>query len=125
MVVGRLVGVGEFDGPLLAGVWPGAGGSARPASSVTFIRSVPLAPSRMTRVPSGMSRTRGSMPATAGMSSARARIATCEDAPPAVVQKPTTLVGSRDTVSDGVRSSAIRIEPAGISACSRRWPVIS
>ncbi len=81
------------------------------SSSVTFIRSVPLAPSRMTRVPSAMSRTRGSIPATAGMSSARARIATCEEAPPAVVQKPTTLVGSSATVSDGVRSSATRIGP--------------
>jgi len=56
------------------------------SSSVTFIRSVPLAPSRITRVPSAMSSARGSIPATAGMSRDRARIETCDDAPPAWVQ---------------------------------------
>ena len=58
-----------------------------------------------------MSSTRGSMPATAGMSRDRARIETCDDAPPAWVQKPTTFVRSSEAVSDGVRSSAIEDRP--------------
>ena len=72
-----------------------------------------------------MSSARGSMPATAGMSRDRARIETCDDAPPAWVQKPTTFVRSSEAVSDGVRSSAMRIVPSGMSGFSRRCPVTS
>ena len=71
-------------------------------------------------MPSAISSARGSMPATAGMSRDRARIETCDDAPPAWVQKPTTFVRSSEAVSDGVRSSATRIVPSGMSVFSRR-----
>ena len=58
------------------------------------------------------------MPASAGMPSERARIATCEVAPPRVVQKPTTRVRSSAAVSDGVRSSAMRMVFGGYSGCA-------
>ena len=86
-------------------------------------RSCPLLPSSTTGLPFSSSRARGSMPATAGMSSARAMIATCEVAPPPTVQKPNTRSGSRLAVSEGLRSSAMRMLSAGISGSSCVWPV--
>jgi hypothetical protein len=56
---------------------------------------------------------RGSTPASTGRPSDRARIATCEVAPPRVVQKPSTRERSSAAVSDGVRSSAMWIEFGG------------
>jgi hypothetical protein len=52
----------------------------------------------------------------AGIPSERARMATWLVAPPVRVQKPSTLLGSSAAVSDGARSSAIRMEPAGTSS---------
>ena len=72
-----------------------------------FSRSVPLCRRASPRVPFGISSAAGSMPASAGMPSERARIATCDVAPPRVVQKPITRVRSSAAVSEGVRSSAI------------------
>ena len=76
---------------------------------------MPLSPSRMTTVPFGTSSAAGSMPASAGMPSERARIATCDVAPPRVVQKPITRERSSVAVSDGVRSSAMSTEFGGYS----------
>jgi glyceraldehyde-3-phosphate dehydrogenase/erythrose-4-phosphate dehydrogenase len=45
------------------------------------------------------------MPATAGMPSDRARMATCEVAPPRIVQNPTTVEWSSAAASEGARSS--------------------
>jgi hypothetical protein len=53
------------------------------------------------RRPPGTSSAAGSMPASAGRPSERAMIATCEVAPPRVVQKPATRERSSPAVSDG------------------------
>ena len=74
-----------------------------------FNRSVPLLPSSTTLVSFGTSSAAGSTPASAGMPNERARIAPCEVAPPRVVANPITRVRSSAAVSEGVRSSAMRI----------------
>ncbi len=93
------------------------------SSGVAFKRSVPLVPSRMTAVPSASSRAAGSTPASAGMPIDRARIAECEVEPPRVVQKPTTFVRSSPAVSEGVRSSAMRMLFGLCSGCLISAPV--
>ena len=65
-------------------------------------------------MPLATSSAAGSMPASAGRPSERAMIATCEVAPPRVVQKPATRERSSAAVSDGVRSSAMRMESVSI-----------
>ena len=84
------------------------------SSADGFSRSVPLPPSRMTGVPLATSSARGSMPASAGMPSERARIATCEVAPPRMVAKPTTAPAVQRRGVGRRESSAMRIEPSRI-----------
>jgi hypothetical protein len=88
-----------------------------------FTRSEPSLPSRMTGVPFGRSSAAGSIPDTSGMSSERARIATCEDAPPVVVANPSTRARLTLAVSDGVSSSATRIVFSGYSGDAASTPV--
>ncbi len=58
----------------------------------------------------------------AGRPRVRARIAVCEVGPPTLVASPRTCLVSRCRVSDGVRSSATRIEGSVSAICCRSMP---
>ena len=87
-----------------------------------FSRSVPLRHRERRCAVRNFERA-GSMPASAGMPSERARMATCEVAPPRVVANPITRVRSSAAVSEGVRSSAMRIVFGGYSGAFVSSPV--